>query len=454
MGRRAGTGSRSREGRPRKRSATISLNDALALVRQLLTNQQLDAAGELLRRIATATPDEPHVLHLSGSLLQQRGAASQARMLLERASRALPLDVDVWTDLGNTYASLELRDDAARAYRQAIEIAGSSKGAVGPLYNLAGLYIGHSPAESERLLRRALEIDADCAAAWNGLARALTAQDRLNESFEASCRATVLAPEGKSRELVGRALLHIGERDRALKHYRSWARDEPSNPVPRHHLKGLENPQTPEGAAHEYVEAAFDRFARTFEQKLASLEYRVPALVAEVMASIYPRAAGNLAILDAGCGTGLCGPLLRSYARRLVGVDLSTEMLDVARVKDCFDELIKGDLVACALDWPATFDLVVCADTLCYFAALEQPIAAIAAAMKPGGRFVFTLEAIDNENDHELRDSGRFAHSSRYLRRTLQGAGLLLLGIRQATLRMEALKPVTGWLIAAERAST
>ena len=44
--------------------------------------------------------------------------------------------------------------------------------------------------------------------------------------------------------------------------------------------------------------------------------------------------AKALDILDAGCGTGLCGPLLAPYARRLVGVDLSDGMLKHAREKN------------------------------------------------------------------------------------------------------------------------
>ena len=38
-------------------------------------------------------------------------------------------------------------------------------------------------------------------------------------------------------------------------------------------------------------------------------------------------ASRSLDVLDAGCGTGLCGPLVAPYARRLVGVDLSEAML-------------------------------------------------------------------------------------------------------------------------------
>ena len=37
--------------------------------------------------------------------------------------------------------------------------------------------------------------------------------------------------------------------------------------------------------------------------------------------------SGSWDVLDAGCGTGLCGPGLRGRAGRLVGVDLSPEML-------------------------------------------------------------------------------------------------------------------------------
>ena len=51
-------------------------------------------------------------------------------------------------------------------------------------------------------------------------------------------------------------------------------------------------------------------------------------------------------ILDVGCGTGLCGALLSPYARRLVGVDLSDRMLDQARERNIYDELVKGELTA------------------------------------------------------------------------------------------------------------
>ena len=73
-------------------------------------------------------------------------------------------------------------------------------------------------------------------------------------------------------------------------------------------------------------------------------------------------------MLDAGCGTGLCGPLVAPYARRLTGVDLSAGMLAQAKEKNVYDELFKVELTEYLRDHTEAFDLIVSADTLVYSA--------------------------------------------------------------------------------------
>ena len=102
-----------------------------------------------------------------------------------------------------------------------------------------------------------------------------------------------------------------------------------------------------------------------------------------------------LDVLDAGCGTGLCGPLVAPYARRLVGVDLSARMLRQAEERHVYDALHKFELTAYLQDNPGAFDVIVSADTLVYFGPLEQVVVAAAAALRPGGRLVFTVEELD-----------------------------------------------------------
>jgi predicted TPR repeat methyltransferase len=158
-------------------------------------------------------------------------------------------------------------------------------------------------------------------------------------------------------------------------------------------------------------------------------------------------------VLDAGCGTGLCGPLLVSYARRLVGVDLSERMLARARARNIYDELVKRELTAYLRESPATFDVIVSADTLVYFGPLEEVVAASADALRPGGRLVFTVEELSGASSdagYAIRSHGRYGHTRQYLERVLSGANLRP-QIVPAELRLEAGEPVQGLVVRAEK---
>src|SRR5947207_11732494 len=150
----------------------------------------------------------------------------------------------------------------------------------------------------------------------------------------------------------------------------------------------------PARASNGFVERTFDSFASSFESKLEHLSYRAPALVAAMLENSGLEPSKQLDVLDAGCGTGLCGPLLVPYARRLVGVDLSEGMLAQARERNVYDELVKGELTAYLADHNEAFDVIVSADTLVYFGPLDHVAAASERALQPGGRLIFTVEEL------------------------------------------------------------
>merc|ERR1712176_314472 len=93
-----------------------------------------------------------------------------------------------------------------------------------------------------------------------------------------------------------------------------------------------------------FVAELFDDFADTFDKKLESLKYRVPQLVGKAAEFLLKTRATKMrnsgtvdgsilfeSVLDAGCGTGLAGRFLRPLAGgKLVGVDASTKMMDIA----------------------------------------------------------------------------------------------------------------------------
>ena len=144
-------------------------------------------------------------------------------------------------------------------------------------------------------------------------------------------------------------------------------------------------------------------------------------------------------MLDLGCGTGLCGTRLRQYARTLVGVDLSSAMLQHACGKGIYDDLVHGELTQYLHAVLDAYDVIVAADTLVYFGALDDVLAASASALRRPGVFVFTLEeAIDPASTlpYDIQPHGRYNHRAEYVERLLERTGWQV-AIDRAELRKE-----------------
>jgi predicted TPR repeat methyltransferase len=228
-----------------------------------------------------------------------------------------------------------------------------------------------------------------------------------------------------------------------------WLKDDPGSPIAIHTLASCSGSNVPVRASDDYVRKVFDSFAGSFEAKLARLNYRAPSLVAEALAEAGVAPDRSFDILDAGCGTGLCGPLLAPYARTLVGVDLSGGMLNHAADKRVYDDLIQAELTEYLTRHHERFDIIVTADTLVYFGALDAVAAAAAAALRPGGLLVFTVEEerdADLAGSHRIRPHGRYTHGAEYVRRLLMSAGLTP-HVGRAELRLEAGLPVAGLVV-------
>jgi predicted TPR repeat methyltransferase len=191
--------------------------------------------------------------------------------------------------------------------------------------------------------------------------------------------------------------------------------------------------------------------AEHFEQKLVvKLGYCGPEIIARLLAACVT-AQANLDVLDGGCGTGLCASLLKPYARRLTGVDISPGMLSKAAEKNCYDDLVEMELHAYLSGQTKAWDLIVMADTLIYFGTLGGLFAAVRQALRPGGLFAFTVEAaLENPGSFQLSPSGRYCHHQLYITKLLNEQGFILLRSEDATLRMELGKPVSGFGILAQ----
>ena len=128
-------------------------------------------------------------------------------------------------------------------------------------------------------------------------------------------------------------------------------------------------------------------------------------------------------------------------------------MIDKAKGRGVYDELVTAELLAYLSSAPEAFDVVVSADTLCYFGDLAPVAAAARRSLRPWGWLVLTLEAAESEptTGYRIQPHGRYNHGPAYVRRTLAAAGLRLVAIEESALRNEGAQPVAGLIIVARR---
>jgi len=428
----------------------LSVDQAMGIALQLHRAGHLDDAGNVYAQILDQAPYYAPALHYSGVLAHMQGRSDEALDKLER-SVALEPQPDCYSNLGIVLRDQGKIEEATVAFRSALALDPDHANAHNNLGAL--LRAGGNVTDAEAEYRSAIRSNPDLADAYNNLGNLLNAQKRTREAVECFCKAITLNPaHSESRRLLGLAYCTLGETDKAVEVFERWLDEEPDNPIPRHMLAACSGREVPARAADAYVESVFDTFAASFDARLERLSYRAPALVAGTVEAAGIAPSKSRDVLDAGCGTGLCGPLLAPYARRLVGVDLSGNMIAQAQARNVYDELVKGELTAYLRSCDAAFDLIVSADTLVYFGVLNDVVAAAAGALRAGGLLVFTVEELDegDQAGYRIRPHGRYSHAREYVEHVLTDAGFQTV-IERAQLRMEGGVPVAGLVVRAMR---
>lgn len=434
----------------KKRQKRGNPGNVLSSAISLHQKGQLAEAEKIYRSIVQKQPDNPDALHFLGVLLHQTGQSDKAIANIKQALQINPAYLDACNNLGNIYKETGDMQQAAETYRRVIDMAPDHAGAC----NNLGVVLRNLEAyeESERVLLKAAELSPDNADVFQNLGNTYQEQDECRKAAEAYRQAIVLRPNHKyAYESLWKMLLKTGQSEEAREVLHNWLAADPGNPIARHHLSACLGEDVPDRASEAYIQDIFDKFAASFDTVLNRLDYRAPELVTQAVATLFPEPRQDLRVLDAGCGTGLCGPLLRPYAGTLVGVDLSSGMLRKAKGREIYDALVEADLVEYLGREKAAFDVIVSADTLVYFGDLAPLLKAAAGALKAAGSLVFTVEKSDEEsgNGFRLNPHGRYAHAHDYIKASLAASGFDLRAAETVVLRKEAGQPVVGLLVTA-----
>ena len=289
--------------------------------------------------------------------------------------------------------------------------------------------------------REAVSLYPDVGEVALALGAALLAAEQLPLAIAEFQRVLRLDPaNGEARYLLGCAWLEAGEPDPALAAFEALE-DMPGLAERIAEATAMKaRPRSDAG----YVRHLFDQFSIDYDARmLGQLSYQAPVILRELAALVIPGET-QLAVLDLGCGTGLSGAAFKDRAGHLTGIDLSPAMIEKARERGVYDTLVVGDIESGF--GVAQYDLVVAADTLVYLGDLETAFDKVGAALKPAGKFLFTVEAC--ETGFELGPKRRWRHSESYLRQTAARHGFAVTGLMACVPRHEAQQPVPGFAVA------
>lgn len=365
---------------------------------------RLDEAETALRAALALLPGRPSTLLNLAVTLLRAGRPAEALPLLDQVLAQDPADADALGHLGVALNGVGRTAEALQVF--------------------------------ERLLQGAPERPE----AWFHHAQSLQALDRNEAALQSYDRCLALQPgHARAWSQRGVALQQLGrngEAEASLERALALGDDAELN---GYYLAALRGGTPPAAAPRGYVEPLFDDYAADFERHLVeTLGYDAPEVLQRLL--LAHGRLGLASALDLGCGTGLCGPMLRPLLAEggtLAGVDLSAAMLAVARERGVYDELLQQDLVEHLHGTRERHELVLAADVLIYLGDLAPVFAGVRRVLRPGGLFAFTVEAAAGDAGYVLQPSLRYAHGERQLLAWAEASGLRLLRSERGTLRAD-----------------
>ena len=380
-----------------------AMENPLFLALSLWKKGEAEPAIHWLYDFVGKHPNDFQALSQLGEFLRhQDGRWEESVTILERAIKIRKDSAITFLSYGTALRQLGRKKEAIVAFRRALAINPKLYEAANDLAGL--LFEDDNVEEAIRLYEKVCTLIPNIAVFYMNLATALAKADRLAEAEAIAQKAYRLDTDGSSGASMFLASLKV-------------------YPIPE---------RIPDALLHKL----YNSRASTWDKNstLETSPYKGADLVANALSSLKPNR--NLDILDAGCGTGLLGPLVKNWSNQLDGVDLSLPMLEKAKQKDVYTKLFHGDLIEVLKASHNSYDAIISAATLIHFGSLQHIFELCSVALRPGGYFIFTVFPNDEDPDtyaveaiNGLAQGGCFVHGELYLSRLSVETGFKILSL-------------------------
>lgn len=386
-------------------------------------------------RVLEILPDNVSVLGNMGIVCRDLGDLENALHYCLRAAEAAPEDATQLINLGAVYESLGRMEQARQCYEDALERVPTHPKALNNLGKL--LHLAGETAKGLELIQKSVAIEPSSPLALNNLGVILSAIGDTHGAVSYIERSLQLEPNNTETMYNLAGLYNCnGQNSAAVELLERLLNICPDHSPASHMLSALKGEVT-ESAPSRYVAETFDKYAGRFDQHIRdSLGYTVPEVMAEMTTEIFTNktfAEG----LDLGCGTGLSGSAFSSLARRITGVDLSSQMLERAEEKKIYSQLECTDVFNFLESTAQRYDLFIITDVLIYIGKIEPLLSAITRVALAKAVIACSIERFNGAGDYTLRQSGRYAHSQEYLTTRAEAAGFKVIAHQEHGIRKE-----------------
>jgi len=177
---------------------------------------------------------------------------------------------------------------------------------------------------------------------------------------------------------------------------------------------------------HLNIKNKFDRSPTEYDEGRSKANYDTPQLIFNEVSRL--RQGNFNRVLDLGCGTGLSGELFRKDSKYLCGVDLSSEMMELALQRKIYDDLIEMDILnylnTCQ---PKSYDIIIASSVFIYFGKLDQLFLQINKILNDDGILCFDLNLNENSENFSIftLNGMQFKHGKNYVLNCAHQAALI-----------------------------
>ncbi len=243
-----------------------------------------------------------------------------------------------------------------------------------------------------------------------------------------------------------------GRIDMAVRCYKRLLEINPGHSSADHMLAALTG-SCRSAAPPSYIKDLFDNYSNHYEDSLINrLHYGLPEQLLQMITASSGKGSFRK-LLDIGCGTGLIGEKFRNSAAVLHGIDISPNMIEIAGRKGLYDVLLTGDIHTVLNDLEyGTYDLIVAADVFTYIGDIRALLRASHRVGSEKCHFYYSVENLDRQTAGMiLQESGRFAHSEKYISKAAETTGWHIFDVQKINLRTEKEHWVRGAVYAMEK---